>query len=152
MAGWLPVALQKLRQVALLERGQPLEHVLQVRPWVVSVELGRLDDALVTLPGYFRPTKLWDILVVDKGQVIESIEIKWTGRPILREQLQQPWTVQTLERETRPNFFSRTDAYLSLRRRSRRRTSSLCSIRSCMDANGSLSIFGQMYICHFVFM
>lgn len=32
--------------------------------------------AVVTLPGYFRPTKLWDVLVIDKGRLIAAIELK----------------------------------------------------------------------------
>ncbi len=32
--------------------------------------------ALLTLPGYFRPTKLWDLLVMDRGQLIAAIEMK----------------------------------------------------------------------------
>lgn len=32
--------------------------------------------AALTLPGYFRPTKLWDILVVHKGELIAAIELK----------------------------------------------------------------------------
>lgn len=32
--------------------------------------------ALLTLPGYFRPTKLWDLLVVCKGELIAAIELK----------------------------------------------------------------------------
>ena len=32
--------------------------------------------AVLTLPGYFRPTKLWDILVIDRGQLIAAIEMK----------------------------------------------------------------------------
>lgn len=32
--------------------------------------------ALLTLPGYFRPTKLWDLLVVHKGELIAAIELK----------------------------------------------------------------------------
>lgn len=31
---------------------------------------------VVTLPGYFRPTKLWDLLVIHKGQLIAAIELK----------------------------------------------------------------------------
>ena len=31
---------------------------------------------VLTLPGYFRPTKLWDLLVLDKGQLIAAIELK----------------------------------------------------------------------------
>ena len=30
----------------------------------------------VTLPGYFRPTKLWDLLVINGGQLIAAIELK----------------------------------------------------------------------------
>lgn len=32
--------------------------------------------ALLTLPGYFRPTKLWDVLVIHKGILIAAIELK----------------------------------------------------------------------------
>ncbi|MEO8128580.1 MAG: PaeR7I family type II restriction endonuclease [Bryobacteraceae bacterium] len=31
---------------------------------------------LVTLPGYFRPTKLWDLLVLNEGRLIAAIELK----------------------------------------------------------------------------
>ena len=32
--------------------------------------------AALTLPGYFRPTKLWDILVVNDGRLVAAIELK----------------------------------------------------------------------------
>jgi len=32
--------------------------------------------AVLTLPGYFRPTKLWDLIVIYKGQLIAAIELK----------------------------------------------------------------------------
>ena len=32
--------------------------------------------AVLTLPGYFRPTKLWDLLVIHKGQLVAAIELK----------------------------------------------------------------------------
>lgn len=31
---------------------------------------------LLTLPGYFRPTKLWDLLVIDQGRLIAALEFK----------------------------------------------------------------------------
>ncbi len=34
------------------------------------------NRAMLTLPGYFRPTKLWDLLVVYKGELIAAIELK----------------------------------------------------------------------------
>src|ERR1700733_2912446 len=34
---------------------------------------GRVD---ITLPGYFRPTKNWDLLVVNGGQLVAAIEFK----------------------------------------------------------------------------
>lgn len=34
------------------------------------------NRAMLTLPGYFRPTKLWDLLVIDKGELIAAIELK----------------------------------------------------------------------------
>ncbi|MFI4957371.1 MAG: PaeR7I family type II restriction endonuclease [Gammaproteobacteria bacterium] len=35
-----------------------------------------LNKAVLTLPGYFRPTKLWDLLVIHKGILIAAIELK----------------------------------------------------------------------------
>jgi len=32
--------------------------------------------AMLTLPGYFRPTKLWDLLVIYKSHLIAAIELK----------------------------------------------------------------------------
>jgi len=32
--------------------------------------------ALVTLPGYFRPTKLWDLVVIHRGHLVAAIELK----------------------------------------------------------------------------
>jgi len=32
--------------------------------------------AMLTLPGYFRPTKLWDLLILYKGELVASIELK----------------------------------------------------------------------------
>ncbi len=32
--------------------------------------------AMLTLPGYFRPTKLWDLLVVHKRELIVAVELK----------------------------------------------------------------------------
>ena len=31
---------------------------------------------MLTLPGYFRPTKLWDLLVIDCGRLIAALEFK----------------------------------------------------------------------------
>lgn len=35
-----------------------------------------LERAVLTLPCYFRPTKLWDLLVIHKGELIAAIELK----------------------------------------------------------------------------
>lgn len=32
--------------------------------------------ALVTLPGYFRPTKVWDLVIVREGRLVAAIELK----------------------------------------------------------------------------
>ena len=32
--------------------------------------------ALLTLPGYFRPTKLWDVLVINRGRLVAAVELK----------------------------------------------------------------------------
>ena len=32
--------------------------------------------AVVTLPGFFRPTKLWDVVIINQGRLIAAIELK----------------------------------------------------------------------------
>lgn len=32
--------------------------------------------SVLTLPGYFRPTKLWDILVIHRGRLVAAVEMK----------------------------------------------------------------------------
>jgi len=32
--------------------------------------------SVLTLPGYFRPTKLWDILVIHQGRLVAAVEMK----------------------------------------------------------------------------
>lgn len=32
--------------------------------------------AVLTLPGYFRPTKLWDLLVINEGRLLAAVELK----------------------------------------------------------------------------
>ena len=32
--------------------------------------------AVVTLPGYFRPTKLWDLVILNNGRLVAAIELK----------------------------------------------------------------------------
>ena len=34
------------------------------------------ERAVLTLPGFFRPTKLWDLLVVNEGRLIAAVELK----------------------------------------------------------------------------
>ncbi|MFY9136417.1 PaeR7I family type II restriction endonuclease [Zwartia sp.] len=34
------------------------------------------SKATLSLPGFFRPTKLWDLLILHKGQLIAAIELK----------------------------------------------------------------------------
>src|SRR3990170_1815331 len=35
-----------------------------------------LSRRVVTLPGYFRPTKLWDLVVIYGGRLVAAIELK----------------------------------------------------------------------------
>ncbi len=35
-----------------------------------------VERRALTLPGYFRPTKLWDVLVINEGKLIAAIEFK----------------------------------------------------------------------------
>jgi len=34
------------------------------------------NRTMLTLPGYFRPTKVWDILIMFKGELVAAIELK----------------------------------------------------------------------------
>jgi Restriction endonuclease XhoI len=42
---------------------------------LAQVEIHEKGAAL-TLPGFFRPTKLWDLLILHKGELIAAIELK----------------------------------------------------------------------------
>jgi hypothetical protein len=42
---------------------------------LADAEIHRKSGSL-TLPGYFRPTKFWDLLVIHKNQLIAAIELK----------------------------------------------------------------------------
>ena len=42
-------------------------------PALASIHLKR---PVVTLPGYFRPTKLWDLVVINRGRLIAELEFK----------------------------------------------------------------------------
>lgn len=35
-----------------------------------------LDRQVVSLPGYFRPTKLWDVVVINEGRLVAVLEFK----------------------------------------------------------------------------
>jgi hypothetical protein len=39
------------------------------------------SGSLVTLPGYYRPTKDWDLVVVHRGVLVAAIELKALGGP-----------------------------------------------------------------------
>jgi hypothetical protein len=32
--------------------------------------------AVLTLPGYFRPTKIWDLLIINQGRLVAALELK----------------------------------------------------------------------------
>ena len=44
---------------------------------------------MLTLPGFFRPTKLWDMLVMYQGQLVAALEFKSQVAPSFGKQLQQ---------------------------------------------------------------
>lgn len=35
-----------------------------------------IERKVLTLPGYFRPTKLWDLLVMNEGRLVAALELK----------------------------------------------------------------------------
>ncbi|MCI4645505.1 MAG: PaeR7I family type II restriction endonuclease [Hyphomonadaceae bacterium] len=42
---------------------------------LASAEIHR-KKSVVTLPGYFRPTKQWDLVVINKGRLVAAVELK----------------------------------------------------------------------------
>lgn len=42
---------------------------------LASAEI-QVTGSLLTLPGFFRPTKLWDVLVIDRGELVAALEFK----------------------------------------------------------------------------
>jgi hypothetical protein len=36
----------------------------------------KLEKGVLTLPGFFRPTKLWDLLIVNQGRLVAALEFK----------------------------------------------------------------------------
>lgn len=49
-----------------------------------------LTRRVLTLPGFYRPTKLWDMIVLDRGALVAALEFKSQVGAFLRQQLQQP--------------------------------------------------------------
>lgn len=41
-----------------------------------DAEIHTVSRPMLTLPGYFRPTKLWDVLVIDRGALVAAVELK----------------------------------------------------------------------------
>ena len=39
----------------------------------IEIQLGR---RLLTLPGYYRPTKIWDVLLLSRGTIVAALEFK----------------------------------------------------------------------------
>lgn len=35
-----------------------------------------MERRVLTLPGFFRPTKLWDLLIINKGRLVAALELK----------------------------------------------------------------------------
>jgi hypothetical protein len=54
-------------------RGMILDVVRRHGP--VGVEV-HLNKTMVVLPGFFRPTKLWDILIIHEGRLLAALELK----------------------------------------------------------------------------
>ncbi len=51
-----------------------VEDVIRANgPALASIHMKR---PVVTLPGFFRPTKLWDLVVINRGRLIATLEFK----------------------------------------------------------------------------
>src|SRR5438105_1981933 len=91
-AGRLPAVGQQLLDPAVQLRGQPREHVLEVDPRLVAIELGRLQQAhhdSSALAGQLasneqpvaptespRPNSILDVVVVDRHSAVQKILAK----------------------------------------------------------------------------
>jgi hypothetical protein len=51
-------------------------HELVQRNGLPDAEIHTKGRPNLTLPGYFRPTKLWDVIVLDHGKLVAAIELK----------------------------------------------------------------------------
>jgi len=51
-----------------------LPHEGLHRAWVLPSAIKRTTS--IELPGYYRPTKKWDLVVVDRGRLVAAIELK----------------------------------------------------------------------------
>ena len=61
--------------------GKNMDGFLAIAQTLIEANgLGSADicvqQRVLTLPGFFRPTKLWDMLVINRGQLIAALEFK----------------------------------------------------------------------------
>ena len=69
-----------IRKASGVRSGKTLDAFAELLTWVIHSN--GLPDALIVtgrqaqLPGYFRPTKSWDIVVIHKKKLIAAIEFK----------------------------------------------------------------------------
>jgi hypothetical protein len=61
--------------------GKNMDGFLAIAQSLIEANgLGRADICVkqraLTLPGFFRPTKLWDMLVMDRGELVAALEFK----------------------------------------------------------------------------
>ena len=70
----------KVRQESGVRSGKTLDAFVSLLTWVVHNN--GMPNAIVIegrqakLPGFFRPTKSWDILIINDGDLIAAIELK----------------------------------------------------------------------------
>lgn len=73
-----------IRQESGVRSGKTLDAFAELLTWVIHSN-GLPDASIVTgkqaqLPGYFRPTKSWDIVVIHKKKLIAAIEFNITSK------------------------------------------------------------------------
>jgi len=69
-----------VRKTDGVRSGKTLDAFVELLTWVVHNN-GLPDSVIITgrqaqLPGFFRPTKSWDILIMNHGTLIAAIELK----------------------------------------------------------------------------
>jgi Restriction endonuclease XhoI len=52
------------------------EHLFGIRANGLTDAHMMMGRKVLSLPGFFRPTKLWDLLIINQGRLVAALELK----------------------------------------------------------------------------